>query len=300
MIRNHMYTRLYQAPCQLCLTTSLLATDGISHEGPRFFTLVQPWRTSISLTYISPLHFPKSNFYSQYQHQDLQQPTSIVDLTAEVPVPCPVLLSQSMQSLIASLAVLAFYYSQNKTNFHKTQFFLHSFDGCLAFSIDSSFQTMKFAKRRCENSMSNLNPPSSRPCWFCLSPLHIFHVGCCYRGNPACGKTLQLLSAIVPSGREFIFWSEHKLKENVDLRRSNPHFSQCYWECLRWLEAARLISRLHGRIAVCMKRLLQRTFIVFCQTCTNGIVVHFHFILVVHFLLCLLIFLNHKLTFFFT
>ena len=42
MIRNHMYTRLYQAPCQLCLTTSLLATDGISHEGPRFFTLVQP------------------------------------------------------------------------------------------------------------------------------------------------------------------------------------------------------------------------------------------------------------------
>ena len=48
MIRNHMYTRLYQAPCRLCLTTSLLATDGISHEGPRFFTLVQPWRTSIS------------------------------------------------------------------------------------------------------------------------------------------------------------------------------------------------------------------------------------------------------------
>ena len=34
MIRNHMYTRFYQAPCQLCLTTSLLATDGISHEGP--------------------------------------------------------------------------------------------------------------------------------------------------------------------------------------------------------------------------------------------------------------------------
>ena len=42
MIRNHMYSRLYQASCQLCLTTSLLATDGISHEGPRFFTLVQP------------------------------------------------------------------------------------------------------------------------------------------------------------------------------------------------------------------------------------------------------------------
>ena len=43
MIRNHMFTRLYQlqAPCQLCLTTSLLATDGISHEGPRFFTLVR-------------------------------------------------------------------------------------------------------------------------------------------------------------------------------------------------------------------------------------------------------------------
>ena len=47
MIRNHMYTRLYQAPCQLCLITSLLATDGISHEGPHFFSLVQPWRTSI-------------------------------------------------------------------------------------------------------------------------------------------------------------------------------------------------------------------------------------------------------------
>ena len=31
MIRNHMYTRLYQAPCQLCLTTSLLATDGAFH-----------------------------------------------------------------------------------------------------------------------------------------------------------------------------------------------------------------------------------------------------------------------------
>ena len=51
MIRNHMYTRLSQAPCQLCLTTSLLATDGISHDGPRFFTLVQPWRTSISSVY---------------------------------------------------------------------------------------------------------------------------------------------------------------------------------------------------------------------------------------------------------
>ena len=49
MIRNHIYTRLYQAPCQLCLTTSLLATDGISHERPRFFTLVQLWRTSITL-----------------------------------------------------------------------------------------------------------------------------------------------------------------------------------------------------------------------------------------------------------
>ena len=47
MIRNHMYTNLYQAPCQLCLTASLLATDSISHEVQRFFTLVQPWRTSI-------------------------------------------------------------------------------------------------------------------------------------------------------------------------------------------------------------------------------------------------------------
>ena len=62
MIRNHMYTRLYQVPCQLCLTTSLLATDGISHERPRFFTLVQPWRTSISLLYdlfYSLYHGPK-------------------------------------------------------------------------------------------------------------------------------------------------------------------------------------------------------------------------------------------------
>ena len=42
MIRNHMLTHLHQVPCQLCLTTSLLATDGISHEGPRFFILVQP------------------------------------------------------------------------------------------------------------------------------------------------------------------------------------------------------------------------------------------------------------------
>ena len=52
MIRNHMYTRLYQAPYQLCLTTSLLATVGISHEGPRFFTLVQLWRTSIYLFFL--------------------------------------------------------------------------------------------------------------------------------------------------------------------------------------------------------------------------------------------------------
>ena len=29
MVRNHMYTRLYQVPCQLCLTTSLLATDSL-------------------------------------------------------------------------------------------------------------------------------------------------------------------------------------------------------------------------------------------------------------------------------
>ena len=56
MIRNHMHTRLYQAPCQLCLTTSLLATDSISHEGPRFFTLVQPWRTSIFFL-TEPPHF---------------------------------------------------------------------------------------------------------------------------------------------------------------------------------------------------------------------------------------------------
>ena len=46
-LRN-LYTRLYQAPFQLRLTTSLLATECISHEGPRFFTLVQPWRTSMS------------------------------------------------------------------------------------------------------------------------------------------------------------------------------------------------------------------------------------------------------------
>ena len=46
VMKNHMYTRLHQAQCQLCLTTSLLATDCITHEGPRFFTLVQLWRTS--------------------------------------------------------------------------------------------------------------------------------------------------------------------------------------------------------------------------------------------------------------
>ena len=57
MIRNHMYTRLYQAPCQLCLTISLLATDSISHEGPRFFTLVQPWRTSISFFFLNVVRF---------------------------------------------------------------------------------------------------------------------------------------------------------------------------------------------------------------------------------------------------
>ena len=56
MIRSHMYTRLYRVPCQLCLTTSLPATDGISHEGPRFFTLVQPWRTSIFLCLSDPSH----------------------------------------------------------------------------------------------------------------------------------------------------------------------------------------------------------------------------------------------------
>ena len=57
MIRNHMYTRLYQAPCQLCLTTSLPATDGISHEGPRFFTLVRPWRTSICCGCLQEKHY---------------------------------------------------------------------------------------------------------------------------------------------------------------------------------------------------------------------------------------------------
>ena len=54
MIRNRMYTRFYQVPFQLCLTTSLLATDCISHEGPRFFTLVQPWRTSINVFCLIP------------------------------------------------------------------------------------------------------------------------------------------------------------------------------------------------------------------------------------------------------
>ena len=49
MIRNNMFTRLYQAPCQLCLTTSLLGTDGISHEGPRFFSCSAVTGTSISL-----------------------------------------------------------------------------------------------------------------------------------------------------------------------------------------------------------------------------------------------------------
>ena len=39
---------LAQAPCHLCLTTTLLATDGITREGSRFFTLVRPWKTSLS------------------------------------------------------------------------------------------------------------------------------------------------------------------------------------------------------------------------------------------------------------
>ena len=51
MIKNHINTRLYQAPSQPCLTTSLPTTDGISHEEPRLFTLVLPWRTSLSLMF---------------------------------------------------------------------------------------------------------------------------------------------------------------------------------------------------------------------------------------------------------
>ena len=51
MIRNHMYTRFYQAPCQLCLTTSISATDDITHQRPCFFTRVQQRRTSMSFTF---------------------------------------------------------------------------------------------------------------------------------------------------------------------------------------------------------------------------------------------------------
>ena len=60
---DNMYTRLHQAPCQLCLKTSLLATECSTlkgphfftpvqtectrHEGARSFTFVQSWRTSM-------------------------------------------------------------------------------------------------------------------------------------------------------------------------------------------------------------------------------------------------------------
>ena len=47
-----------------------------------------------------------------------------------------------------SLAALAFYYSQNKMHFHKTLFFVQSVDGRLAYSMDFSFITIKFAKKR--------------------------------------------------------------------------------------------------------------------------------------------------------
>ena len=40
-------------PVICCLTTSLLTTDGISHEGPRFFTLLQSWRASISFALLA-------------------------------------------------------------------------------------------------------------------------------------------------------------------------------------------------------------------------------------------------------
>ena len=62
----------------------------------------------LSSTYISPLDVTMSNFSSHYPHQDLQQPTSIIGLTAEVPVLCPALLPQSMQSLITSVTCVEF------------------------------------------------------------------------------------------------------------------------------------------------------------------------------------------------
>ena len=60
-IRNHMYTRLYQAPCHPCLTTSLLATDGISHEGPR--TLLH------SCSAVKSLYLPHVPFHTKYPSQ---------------------------------------------------------------------------------------------------------------------------------------------------------------------------------------------------------------------------------------
>ena len=74
IIRNHMYTRLCQVPFQLCLTTSLLGTDRISHEGPRFFTLVQTWRTSMT-QHPAPKdaddNQPSITFEVLSQHQDV-------------------------------------------------------------------------------------------------------------------------------------------------------------------------------------------------------------------------------------
>ena len=57
MIRNHMYTRLHQAPCQLCLTTSLQQQMAFhmrdhassllySHEEPLFLSVLPPKTSS--------------------------------------------------------------------------------------------------------------------------------------------------------------------------------------------------------------------------------------------------------------
>ena len=136
-----------------------------------------------------------------------------------------------------------------------TKTLLHSVDSRLAFSIDFSFQTMKLAKKKAKVQCRTSLPPA--PGELACHPYTYFTWGVAIEEILHCGSNLQLLFAIVPSEREFIFWNEDKLKESVDLRRSNSHLSQCYRECVMWLEAGRPISHLHGRIAVCMKRLLQ-------------------------------------------
>ena len=177
-------------------------------------------------------------------------------------------------------------YSQNNTNFNKTLFCaLGRWSPCLfhwlLFPNNQICKKKKSAKTQCRT----LIPPA--PVDFACHPYTYFTWGVAIEEILHCGSNPQLFSAIVPSEREFIFLSEDQLKKSVDLRRSNSHLSLSYHECVLWLKARRPINHLHGRIAVCIKRLCNGPLKVFCQNCTNGIVVHF--------LLCLLILLNPKL-----